>query len=912
MVTTLLQHFVTTLLILLAWGGAGVMIIRRGRLRSAILTNTSAVQAVLAGFIAWQVAATLLLTYLPLRGMEFTFAALTIVAWCCGLASIGRSIRSEPRTAGRTAAILALTSLVSFAGSYIAFLPAEAPFLASQGGGDHTLYLGMPKYRRMAASGHWLAESRLRSTLQYAASISHWTDPETRSWMESMLGVDQLPYVAEVTTDPWGFESTERTALMGFNPGWWSLPSWVLCGSDAIAPETLYLSLLFAMQIAMTAALGLLVYQTTGRWFVAAVGAILLNLSAGFASVPLDHYYLQWLAILASLALAEYCVGQLLAERGDMGQDIVALSACSAASLSLYWPCVPWIGAIAGLYSIIRVQQRRERPPLEWLQPSRLALTIAIAFSASHWLSYWLTVNKLLSGSRRILEQSWAYLGAPVTTWEQGIASVTGVAVHTLLQPFTQATISDFAIGHYGHWLAGGLVGAICLGLGLTFASSVRTGDIRTSLGKPANFAAMLVLPMLFATVLSRTYAYTFDKAACMTLPFLLLSTCAGGHLLIGEGRRLRRWTGGIALAVLLSGWGIVLVDARAYQVLAFWSEGNRSRIVYTDVAGVATPIAAASVTKERSPTFYYSDSNTTLALVDSVVTGNRPIPANGYSGFPSYAPLVPHDSEPVFIGPSGLARQYQRMSAESFRLPESDVKVWPFGPLYDSRNSALPHTLLMGSPGTLELVIETSEPLFLSCAFCPSLSASGFEACQIGSRDIVDFIPHDAPQGFPIERDWNLPVEIRVFRLNPAPMLATRRYAIRLDGIYGVHVRRITDHVTPPPELLTQSQPRLDLPTVNVAWDRIPKPSPQDWIGLYSAGSTPESRLDFTFTTGAPTGQLSFRLASQLLPQLSTGEYEFRLYSAGGWKLLATSPRFAFQNVVPVVAETESRNEKK
>jgi hypothetical protein len=103
---------------------------------------------------------------------------------------------------------------------------------------------------------------------------------------------------------------------------------------------------------------------------------------------------------------------------------------------------------------------------------------------------------------------------------------------------------------------------------------------------------------------------------------------------------------------------------------------------------------------------------------------------------------------------------------------------------------------------------------------------------------------------------------------------------------------------------LRTVGKPTLAEGGVKLAWTGIRKPTAQDWIGLFPAGGKPETRLDLVYTKNRPQGELVFPVSSVLASKLFTGEFEFRLYSAGGWLQLAATEAFSF-DAAPGVAPT-------
>lgn len=75
----------------------------------------------------------------------------------------------------------------------------------------------------------------------------------------------------------------------------------------------------------------------------------------------------------------------------------------------------------------------------------------------------------------------------------------------------------------------------------------------------------------------------------------------------------------------------------------------------------------------------------------------------------------------------------------------------------------------------------------------------------------------------------------------------------------------------------------------VRVLWSNLNQPNKQDWIGLFRVGTKDDSRMEIRYTGGARDGTLEIPVSVSTPP----GEYEVRLFSAGGWVRIATSSTF-------------------
>ena len=74
---------------------------------------------------------------------------------------------------------------------------------------------------------------------------------------------------------------------------------------------------------------------------------------------------------------------------------------------------------------------------------------------------------------------------------------------------------------------------------------------------------------------------------------------------------------------------------------------------------------------------------------------------------------------------------------------------------------------------------------------------------------------------------------------------------------------------------------------TLPVHWSAINFPTRKDWIGVFPRGLNAVVLSTQTLTGGTAEGQAGIRIPKGTPP----GEYEVRLYSAGGWTLLSTQP---------------------
>ena len=96
---------------------------------------------------------------------------------------------------------------------------------------------------------------------------------------------------------------------------------------------------------------------------------------------------------------------------------------------------------------------------------------------------------------------------------------------------------------------------------------------------------------------------------------------------------------------------------------------------------------------------------------------------------------------------------------------------------------------------------------------------------------------------------------------------------------------------------IAVEGRPNLAQALVEISWSGISNPSPRDWIGLFPVGGDGSTRLDIAFTRGGREGRMKFPLPPRLLSTPDARSYEFRLYAADGWRMMAQSAAFTIEN---------------
>jgi len=96
-------------------------------------------------------------------------------------------------------------------------------------------------------------------------------------------------------------------------------------------------------------------------------------------------------------------------------------------------------------------------------------------------------------------------------------------------------------------------------------------------------------------------------------------------------------------------------------------------------------------------------------------------------------------------------------------------------------------------------------------------------------------------------------------------------------------------------PTLAVEGQPDFARSQVEVSWSGIASPSPRDWVGLFPVGGDSNSRIDGVFTNGGQDGRMKFPIPQRVVNASQGAAFEFRLYAADTWRLIARTAPVTF-----------------
>ena len=117
-------------------------------------------------------------------------------------------------------------------------------------------------------------------------------------------------------------------------------------------------------------------------------------------------------------------------------------------------------------------------------------------------------------------------------------------------------------------------------------------------------------------------------------------------------------------------------------------------------------------------------------------------------------------------------------------------------------------------------------------------------------------------------------------------PNVSPGTYELRLYSNYSYARLATSNPITVQAASLSASPSTVNAGgSVTASWSGDLSPSIGDWIGLYSPGAADSAYVSFRYTGGGVSGSLTF-----VIPNVSPGTYELRLYSNYSYARLATS----------------------
>lgn len=715
-ILTSLIYFSAAVFIMLTFLGAGRPIYQKlTRGMELPESGTGLICQFILGFCALDLFSVLLFSYLPASWAMTGCAFFMSLFLCWGVWS------EVSRLKGRTDRRITLLSWAFFAGSftlaYLPFVSAQKIFLASEGGGDITGYLGFTKVLLNQLMHPEVAPPRFLIT--------------ARSWLEEMglVTVPRPRVYAEIDPALIGFYNDLPATI--YNP-----TAFFLALRFIFPVEVIYLTLwtVVTAMVPLIAAFAIPPNLKRAKlWRVLAF--LLLTLSSGFQSVFLNHYMYQLLSVFM-IASLYFGLTRLVAfdpvPRPKWAIVVLTLMVVSISYFPGTAPSLIFAGWGAALLLLARHWRNSGQP----IFPS-------ISLPALGWVGCLLLLLFPLlyepifrhigiivpPKDPKELEISNAVWGPPVHAFQEMWNGLQGTMIHNLAQPYT--SLSFDKVWNYRLALGSILVLILCLLPVLRVLSkSWRSPREFWQSYLPVvifAFGSFLMIPVFL--VICNVHTYVFDKMAMLTLPVtmvsLLILLAAGLSELSG---RLRTMMGTLAAVFILS-WLVGNMELRFYQVRSFYSGLNRTGILYTQDYLHSLPI------KDPSRIFLYSHlagSGTTYYLMEASMSGLGTFPANNYfhANYPSFLAKIDFTKANYVIAKE---RGAEAFDVSHFYLGHGRDFALPIDPTVNPDASDLPRRIVIDrfTPEGTGIVLQASQVWKVRC------HSFAKEACQLEEADM-------------------------------------------------------------------------------------------------------------------------------------------------------------------------------
>jgi hypothetical protein len=191
--------------------------------------------------------------------------------------------------------------------------------------------------------------------------------------------------------------------------------------------------------------------------------------------------------------------------------------------------------------------------------------------------------------------------------------------------------------------------------------------------------------------------------------------------------------------------------------------------------------------------------------------------------------------------------------------------------------------------------VSGASAKVYTAEAYCTPLQGiRGFWTGLEGAmpKDWVGVFPVGGDNGTRLSMKWTGGGAAGQFQLPSNPTARPGQYEVRLYANDGWDLLASSKpfSIGPLAETVESTSGSVKRgASVHVVWHNLDPPSKDDWVGLFPRRGPNQSRVYFKFTEGKSEGAIDLTVPANV----PLGDYELRLYAAGGWALLATSAAF-------------------
>lgn len=785
---TFLTYFATAFFILLTFMGAGKLIygLLIGNINAPI-TKTRIIHELVIGFCAVYIFSSLLFTYLSASWAMKSGVFFLIILLAIGLGN--EIFRIKDITSRKTTLFFLALFTVSFILVYLPFYKAQKIFLASEGGGDITGYLGFANVYLNQLSYPTVETSRFLIMMRYRLEAL------------GFVTINRLPVYAEMDPAVYGFNNDFASTT--YLPTLFFFPFRFI-----FSPEAIYMSL-WMIVVALTPFVVAISIQKNIKW--ASVWTICAFLgiifSSGFQSIFLNHYIYQLISIFMVAAFFSSLIRLIAGDPISRPLIAICLFAMTVICMS-YFPATPPIIVLAGWGGILILLANH------WRNPGKSIFSYS-TLKSSGWFLFAIILllplllepylriagcMSLVSGTTNPADLAirYAIYGPTVRAIREIWNGMQGTLIHNLGQPYT--TLDFHSLWNYKVGFVTILLIVLCIiPLLRIIPNSWKSPQDFWQSRSPVVLLALGSLAIATGFLLiCRTHTYTFDKMAMLMLPVTIISilTLLSESLSASTGRT--KILVGTISVLFLTSWILGMAQARFYQVQSFWKNMDRTSILYTENylkslpypgdPGVSPkdgpclkPIvgqppvlyryiqntlfnkikfsftADPDILSEKNPALInIQDSNCTMEtrpsrsimytnaksgteyfLMEASLAGLNTLPANNYyhANYPKFLSKIDFRRSNYIITRDNGADAYD---IKRFYLDDNknDYAV-PIGAAVDPIASSFPKKIVIGRPtpeGT-GIVLEAASPWNVNCEPFDSQKTCYMEIAKMGSE---------------------------------------------------------------------------------------------------------------------------------------------------------------------------------
>lgn len=617
--------------------------------------------------------------------------------------------------------------LLSFIVVYLPFVKSDNYFLASEGGGDHTVYMGAMNIYKSADS----------------------TDPLNKAWINNYplnTTIVDFPTLKNLLQDNFvdkdlnktlqdnllNIEGARRQVLSVYTPAYWSLPYFVAYIFSPYLPyESSYMILLFTLYCFTLVFGSILISQVFEKKNLinlpTITGFLILAASPVLFGIFINHFYLQAFCVLLNLGLFIYITDTIHNAEWDLDSDLFLFTCVACATISGYFVNIIFFSIIFVVYlfyrlisySFLKNRLIKVKNKYLYILPVLLIIILLPNFMLQIQLflsSFGPTIQSLLSAKNTMTSN---YMGNAVKTFGPAVYHSLGILYFQFLYPYTQNQFANFFITKVYTFLGYSFpfVLVVCIGLFLTNLKKIKESSL-------FQFNYLLILNSILFTMviyITKNSEYTFFKTTSMSFPILLITFMSSLYFIF-HSLKSNRWLN-ILLITFSSAhlflWLASEAEIRVKQIQTFYNSEDRSQILYTKF------INGNDKKNSTTKLFYYPHSNTAYSLFESILAGKNAT-SIGQLFTPSYLPFLPQSSlkQVDFLLPTENKKQYKMIPGNEFIISRTKKSfAWPMSPYLDLKLTKIPTIVCLDRASFLEIIINSTEKVRFIYFYEPDLN---------------------------------------------------------------------------------------------------------------------------------------------------------------------------------------------